>query len=31
MYVGFPPSLRDVEGLLFERGIDICLETVWLW
>lgn len=21
MYVSFPPSLRDVKGLLFERGI----------
>ncbi len=31
MYVRFPLSLRNVEDLLFERGIDICLETVRLW
>lgn len=31
MYVRFPLSLRNVEGLLFERGIDICYETVRLW
>lgn len=31
MYVGFPLSLRNVEDLLFERGIDICQETVRLW
>jgi putative transposase len=24
MYVRFPLSLRNVEDLLFERGIDIC-------
>ncbi len=24
-------SLRNVEDLLFERGIDICHETVRLW
>jgi len=23
--------LRNVEDLLFERGIDICYETMWLW
>ena len=28
MYVRFPLSLRQVEDLLFERGIDICHETV---
>ncbi len=28
MYVRFPLSLRNVEDLLFERGIDICHETV---
>lgn len=28
MYVHFPLSLRNVEVLLFERGIDICHETV---
>ena len=26
MYVRFPLSLRNVEDLLFERGIDICYE-----
>ena len=31
MYVRFPLSLRNVEGLLFERGIDICHETVRFW
>lgn len=31
MYVRFPLSLRNVEDLLFERGIDICHETVWVW
>jgi len=28
MYVRFPLSLRNVEDLLFERGIDISHETV---
>lgn len=31
MYVRYPLSLRTVEDLLFERGIDICHETVRLW
>lgn len=31
LYVRFPLSLRDVEGLAFERGIDICHETVRKW
>lgn len=31
MYVRFPLSLRNVEDLLFERGIDICYETVRMW
>ena len=31
MYVRFPLSLRNVEDLLFERGIDICHETDRLW
>jgi putative transposase len=31
MYVRFPLSLRNVEDLLHERGIDICHETVRLW
>lgn len=30
-YVRYPLSLRNVEDLLFERGIDICHETVRLW
>ena len=28
MYVRFPLSLRNVEDLLAERGIDACHETV---
>jgi putative transposase len=31
MYVRFPLSLRNVEELLAERGIDICHETVRHW
>lgn len=31
LYVRFPLSLRNVEDLLFERGIDVCHETVRLW
>jgi putative transposase len=31
MYVKFPLSLRNVEDLLHERGIDLCHETVRLW
>ncbi|NLR40875.1 IS6 family transposase [Novosphingobium sp. ERW19] len=31
MYVRFPLSMRNVEDLLFERGIDVCHETVRLW
>ena len=31
MYVRFPLSLRQVEDLLSERGIDICHETVRAW
>ena len=30
MYVRFPLSLRNVEDLLFERGIVLCHETVRL-
>ncbi len=30
-YMRMPLSLRNVEDLLFERGIDICHETVRLW
>ncbi|HVR92003.1 MAG TPA: hypothetical protein VHG29_13060 [Novosphingobium sp.] len=31
MYVKYPLSLRNVEDRLFERGIDICHETVRMW
>jgi putative transposase len=31
MYIRFPLSLRNVEDLLFERGIDICHEMVRHW
>ena len=31
MYVRYPLSLKQVEDLLFERGIDICHESVRLW
>ncbi len=31
LYVRFPLSLCNVEDLLFERGIDVCHETVRLW
>ena len=31
MYVRFPLSLRNVEDLLAERGIDLCHETVRFW
>ena len=31
MYVRYPLSLRNVEDLLSERGIDLCHETVRLW
>ena len=30
MYVRFPLSLRNVEDLLHERGIDVCHEGVRL-
>ena len=30
-YVKFPLSLRNVEDLLHERGIDLCHETVRFW
>ena len=30
-YVRFPLSLRQVEDILHERGIDICHETVRFW
>jgi putative transposase len=31
MDIRYPLSLRQVEDLLFERGIDICHETVRFW
>jgi putative transposase len=31
MYIRYPLSLRQVEDLLFERGIDICHETARFW
>jgi putative transposase len=31
IYIRLPLSLRNVEGLLFERGIDVCDGTVRLW
>ncbi len=31
LYVRFPLLLRNVEDLLFERGFDLCHETVRLW
>ena len=31
LYIRFPLSLRNVEDLLFERGVDICHETVRFW
>ena len=30
LYIRYPLSLRNVEDLLFERGADICHETVRL-
>ncbi len=31
MYIRYPLSLRQVEDILFERGIDIRHETVRFW
>ncbi len=31
MYIRYPLSLRQVEDIRFERGIDICRETVRFW
>ena len=31
LYIRYALSLRQVEDVLFERGIDICHETVRLW
>ena len=30
-YIRYPLSLRQVEDILFERGIDICHETIRYW
>jgi transposase-like protein len=31
LYVRFPLSLRNVEDLLHERGVDVSYESVWYW
>ena len=31
LYVRYPLSLRQVEDILAERGVDICHETVRFW
>ena len=31
LYVGFPLSLRNVEDLLHERGVEVSQETVRFW
>lgn len=31
MYIRYPLSLRQVEDIQFERGIDICHETIRFW
>ena len=31
MYIRYPLSLRQVDDMLVERGIDICHDTVRLW
>ena len=31
MYIRYPLSLRQVEDILFERGIEICHETIRFW
>ena len=31
MYIRYPLSLRQIEDIPFERGIDICHETVRFW
>jgi putative transposase len=31
MYVRFPLSLRNIEDLLYERGIDVSYETIRAW
>ena len=31
VFIRYPLSLRQVEDILFERGINICHETVRFW
>jgi putative transposase len=31
IYIRYPLWLRQVEDILFERGIDICHETIRFW
>ena len=31
MYIRYPLSLRQVEDLLFERGVDVSHETIRFW
>ena len=31
LYVRFPLSLRNVEDLPHERGVDVSFESVWCW
>ena len=31
MYIRYPLSLRQVEDILFERGIDVSHETIHYW
>ena len=31
MYIRYPLSLRQVEDILFERGIDVSHETIRYW
>ncbi len=31
MYIRYPLSLRQVEDILFERGVDFCHEIVRFW
>ena len=31
LYVRFPLSMRNVEDLLHERGVNVSYESVWYW
>ena len=31
LYVRFPLSLRNLEDLLHERGVDVSYESIWYW